>query len=403
MTIIKRRKTTTVQIGNVLLGCKNPIVIQAMTNTPTANVEKTVSQIKELADTGAEMVRITINDEAAVKAVPDIIKNLQKDGYNLPIIGDFHYNGHILLTKNPEAAQMLSKYRINPGNTGKDDNFDTFIKLAKKYQKPIRIGINWGSIDKKILTDLHEINEKKKKPLSIKEICYEAMVQSALGSAKKAEELGLAKDKIVLSVKISDVQDLIAVNRMLAQKCDYVLHVGLTEAGSFMQGITSSAAALGILLQEGIGDTIRISLTPGPGRPRSDEVRVAQALLQGMGFRQFRPKVTSCPGCGRTDSEFFITLAAETEKFIEANLTEWKKKYPGVEQLHIAVMGCVVNGPGESKDADIGISLPGKDEISIAPVYIDGKLYCRLKGKDIFGQFKKVLVEFIKRKYSDLP
>jgi (E)-4-hydroxy-3-methylbut-2-enyl-diphosphate synthase len=390
----QRRKTLTVKIGEILMGSGQPVVIQAMTNTPTADVKKTVAQIKELADAGAELVRITINDEAAMRAVPKIKKELRDQGCAVPIIGDFHYNGHLLLSKYPECAKLLDKYRINPGNTvqkGKSSPFEMMIKTAVKYDKPVRIGINFGSLDQRLYNELMEENKELTKPKLVEDVIYEAMIRSALDSAEHAEKLGLGKDKIVLSVKMSKLQDMVRVNELLAKRCDYVLHLGLTEAGSGMAGAVASAAGLAILLQQGIGDTIRISLTPEPGAPRSLEVEACKNLLQAMGLRYFRPQVTSCPGCGRTNSKRFITLAKEVNDYIDQNIEDWKVKYPGVEKLTIAVMGCVVNGPGESKHADIGISLPGNQEEPICPVYIKGKLYKKLTGENVREQFLRIL------------
>jgi (E)-4-hydroxy-3-methylbut-2-enyl-diphosphate synthase len=398
-----RRKTKTVKVGNVSLGSEHPIVIQSMTNTVTADVKNTVLQIKELVDSGSELVRITINNEQAMKAVPDIINKLTASGYDVPIVGDFHFNGHTLLAKYPRSAGLLSKYRINPGNVGggatHDKNYEAIIKLAIKHDKPVRIGVNWGSIDKSIFVALMEKNNSLKVPKLFKEIMYEAMIKSALESAQFAEKLGLTKEKIVLSAKMSDVQDLIRVNELLAQKCDYVLHIGLTEAGSAEKGITASSAALAILLQQGIGDTIRVSLTPEPNVPRSKEVLVCQHILQSMNFRAFRPSVTSCPGCGRTNSDEFIILAKEVETYINQRLKEWIEKYPGVEKIHIAVMGCVVNGPGESKYADIGICSPGQGESPVYPVYIAGELFKKLKGNNIKNEFLDILEEYLKNRF----
>lgn len=398
-----RRETTTVEIGHVKMGSEHPIVIQSMTNTPTADVEATIKQIKELEDAGSELVRITVNDFEAMEAVPKIIKKLRADGYVAPIIGDFHYNGHILLHKFPEAAKALDKYRINPGNVGKknkrNENFALMIEAAIKYDKPIRIGVNGGSLDEELLTQLMDENATLEQPKDAKEVFYEAMVQSAINSADSAIKLGMTKEKIVLSVKMSDVQDMINVYSLLAQRCDYVLHLGLTEAGADIKGISASSAALSVLLQQGIGDTIRISLTPEPGKGRDLEVKTCKALLQSMGFRYFMPMVTSCPGCGRTNSDKFVHLAKDVTAYIEKNMPIWKKTYPGVEKMSIAVMGCVVNGPGESKHADIGISLPGSSEAPSIPVYQDGELLTVLKGDDIKEQFIDILNAYIKQRY----
>ena len=402
--IEKRRKTNTVTIGNIKMGSEHPIVIQSMTNTPTADIKATVKQIKELEDAGSELVRITVNDFEAMEAVPKIIEILRKDGYKVPIIGDFHYNGHILLHKFPEAAKALDKYRINPGNVGKknkrNENFALMIEAAIKYNKPIRIGVNGGSLDDELLTELMDKNATLENPKDAKEVFYEAMVQSAINSAESAIKLGLSKEKIVLSVKMSDVQDMINVYSLLAKRCDYVLHLGLTEAGADIKGISASSAALSILLQQGIGDTIRISLTPEPGKGRDLEVKTCKALLQSMGFRYFMPMVTSCPGCGRTNSDKFVHLAKDITAYIEKNMPKWKKIYPGVEKMSIAVMGCIVNGPGESKHADIGISLPGSSEAPSIPVYQDGELLKVLKGENIKEQFITILKTYINSKYS---
>ncbi|MFC1616699.1 flavodoxin-dependent (E)-4-hydroxy-3-methylbut-2-enyl-diphosphate synthase [Candidatus Margulisiibacteriota bacterium] len=374
----KRHKTLTVKIANIAIGSRNPIVIQSMTNTPTANVKATVKQVRELAKAGSELVRITINDEAAMKAIPAIVKQVQ-----VPIIGDFHYNGHILLSKFPESAKLLAKYRINPGNVGQEKNFEAMIQAAIKHDKPVRIGVNWGSL-----------NIKSEKAVT-KASMHNILVKAAIDNAKKAIKLGLAKDKIILSVKTSEIPDLIAVNRKLAKKCDFPIHLGLTEAGSGVQGLTASAAALSILLSEGIGDTIRISLTPSPGTPRSQEVEACKALLQSLELRYFKPKVTSCPGCGRTASDYFIKLAEQTNKFVDKNIDNWKQKFPGVEKLQIAVMGCIVNGPGECKHSDIGICLPGAGEKPVALVYIKGKLAHKLQGNDLDKQFQGIINEYL--------
>ncbi|NQY75193.1 MAG: flavodoxin-dependent (E)-4-hydroxy-3-methylbut-2-enyl-diphosphate synthase [Candidatus Margulisbacteria bacterium] len=399
-----RRSTPTVTIDNVLMGTDHPVVVQSMTNTPTANVSATAAQIKELADAGSELVRITVNDFEAAKAVPDIKKRLTDVGCNVPLIGDFHYNGHVLLTKHPETAQTLAKYRINPGNVGKgakrDENFATMIEVALSHQKPVRIGVNWGSLDQDLFTTMMDDNAKLPEPKSFKNVVYDAMVKSALDSAQLAESLGLPKDKIVLSVKMSDVQDMIHVYRQLSEKCNYVLHLGLTEAGGAVKGITASAAALGILLNDGIGDTIRMSLTPEPGKSRALEVQGCTHLLQSLGLRFFMPSVISCPGCGRTDSDGFIHLAKDINTYIEDSMPTWKESYPGVEKLTIAVMGCVVNGPGESKFADIGISLPGTQEDPSVPVYKDGKFFKTLKGNQIKKEFITILDTYISEKYS---
>ena len=404
MEIIKRRKTPTVKIDSVSLGCDHPIAIQSMTDTPTANIEATLKQTIELIEAGSELVRLTINDDDAASAVPTIIKRLRDQGHNTPIIGDFHFNGHTLLRKYPACAKVLSKYRINPGNVGKgnrhDENFTEIVKIAVDHNKAVRIGVNWGSLDQELLTGLMDKNAKLKNPKDFKEVTYEAMIKSALTSAQLAQKAGLKKNKIVLSVKMSILQDMVTVYSKLAKQCDYVLHLGLTEAGADAQGITSSAAALGILLQQGIGDTIRVSLTPQPNVPRSREVEICKQLLQSMGLRYFKPSVTSCPGCGRTSSNYFQYLAKDISEHIVRKMPIWKNQYPGVEKLKIAVMGCVVNGPGESRHADIGISLPGASEKPIAPVYADGKELKTLKGERIKEEFIEILEHYIHAKFK---
>ncbi|MBF0484308.1 MAG: flavodoxin-dependent (E)-4-hydroxy-3-methylbut-2-enyl-diphosphate synthase [Candidatus Omnitrophica bacterium] len=403
MSIKSRRKTPVVKIGMVCIGGNCPIAVQAMTNTPTANVTATYSQTVELIRAGSELVRWTINDDKAAIGAEKVILRLRKNGYLTPIIGDFHYNGHILLREFPLLAKALDKYRINPGNVGSgdkhDDNFVQIVNIAVKNKKPVRIGVNGGSLDQGVLAKLMDANSKAKKPLATNEVVYQAMVKSALDSAAMAQKIGLRKDQIVLSVKMSRLQDMVAVYEQLAKKCDYVLHLGLTEAGGDIEGISSSSAALAILLQQGIGDTIRVSLTPQKGFLRSREVEVCQALLQSMGLSYFFPSVISCPGCGRTSSHNFQKLAEEVRIHIKKNIKQWKKKYPGVEKIKIAVMGCVVNGPGESKHADIGISLPGSSEELKAPVYIKGKLVKILPGKNLTQQFLRILDWFIKNDY----
>lgn len=408
-----RKNTVQVQVGKIKIGggigktTPAPVAIQSMTNTPTANVQATFKQICELIDAGSELVRITVNDLAAAQAVPKIKARLLKAGApysQTPIIGDFHYNGHTLLTNVPECAKALDKYRINPGNIGTkeahDYNFKTMIECAIKYNKPVRIGVNWGSLDQELFTSLMDKNGHTKTPKSDKEILYEAVVQSALNSANQAIKIGLPKNKIILSAKMSIVQDMIKVYQMLSSRTDLPLHLGLTEAGSNDQGIVASVAALSVLMQAGIGDTIRVSITPTPGAPRAREVEICKYILQTMGIRHFRPMVTSCPGCGRTSSDFFQKLAAQVNAHIAKKMSQWKAKYPGVESLQIAVMGCIVNGPGESKHADIGISLPGKTEQPIAPVYIEGKQFTILKGQKIPQQFIKILEEYIQKRFS---
>jgi len=399
-----RRKTHTVHVGNVPVGGDFPVVIQSMTDTPTADVKSTFEQTISLIEAGSQLVRWTVNDDDAARNVPEIIKKLRDKGFNTPIIGDFHFNGHTLLQKHPACAKMLAKYRINPGNVGRgdrhDENFSQIIKIAISYDKPVRIGVNWGSLDQELLTKLMDENAQQKNPKDFKEVTFDAMIQSALGSAGLAESLGMKKNKIVLSVKMSILQDMVTVYSRLAQKCDYALHLGLTEAGAEVQGITSSAAALAILLQQGIGDTIRVSLTPQPDVPRSREVEVCKHILQALGMRYFKPSVTSCPGCGRTSSNFFQILARDINDHIERKMPSWKKQYPGVEKLKIAVMGCVVNGPGESRHADIGISLPGTSEGPVAPVYENGEKTCTLKGDHIKDEFISILEKHIQKKFS---
>jgi len=400
------RRTPSVEIGSVMIGSEHPIVIQSMTNTLTADVEMTVRQIKELADAGSELVRLTVNDFEAMAAVPEIVLRLKEDGYETPLIGDFHYNGHLLLKKYPEGARALAKYRINPGNVGKgdkhDSNFSTMIECAIEFDKPVRIGVNWGSLDQELFTAMMEENGRLAEPKSFKDVVYEAMIRSALESAALAEKLGLGKDKIVLSVKMSDVQDMIRVYELLCERCDYVVHLGLTEAGGSPNGIVSSSAALGVLLHKGYGNTIRVSLTPEPGVGRDLEVKVCKMVLQSLGFRYFVPKVTSCPGCGRTNSDKFVHLAKDITTYVEEKMPEWKKIYPGVETLDLAVMGCVVNGPGESKYADIGISLPGSSEKPSIPVYQDGKLLTTLKGDSpsVKEDFIEILESYIEGRFG---
>ena len=405
MSEIVRRKTPTVQIGNIKMGSDHPIVVQSMTNTPTKYVDQTVEQIIELADAGSELVRVTVNDTEAMNAIPKIITILRAKGYDIPIIGDFHYNGHKLLANNEEAARLLAKYRINPGNVGKgekhDANFATMINMAIQYNKPVRIGVNWGSLDQELFTEMMEENAKLEKPKDFKDVVIDAMVRSAITSVEAAIKLGLPKEKIVVSVKMSEVQEMLEVYQVLAEKTDYVLHLGLTEAGTGVKGLISSGAALAVLLQKGIGDTIRISLTPEPGVPRSREVEACTSLLQAMNFRFFRPSVTSCPGCGRTDSDYFIHLAKDVNEHIAQKIKEWRPKFPGVEKIKIAVMGCIVNGPGESKYADIGISLPGMLESPRAPIYIDGRLSQTLEGDNIITEFIDILENYIQKKHQD--
>ena len=402
MELQARRKTPLVTIGPLKIGSDYPIAIQSMTDTPTGNVQATFNQTVELIDAGSELVRWTVNNDDAARAVPEIIKRLHDAGYPAPIIGDFHFNGHTLLHQHPACAQALAKYRINPGNVGKgerhDENFSSIVKIAVEHDKAVRIGVNWGSLDQELLTSLMDENAKLSQPKDFKEVTYEAMIQSALRSAELAQKLGCKKEKIVLSVKMSILQDMVTVYSHLAKMCDYALHLGLTEAGGDIPGISSSSAALSILLQQGIGDTIRVSLTPQPNVKRSREVEVCKAILQAMGLRYFKPSVTSCPGCGRTSSNYFQYLAQDINSHIERKMPLWKKEFPGVEKIKIAVMGCVVNGPGESRHADIGISLPGAFEKPIAPVYIDGKEAVTLKGDHIKDEFIGILERYIRER-----
>jgi (E)-4-hydroxy-3-methylbut-2-enyl-diphosphate synthase len=403
MPKIIRRKTPTVTVGKVLLGSGHPIAIQSMTDTPTADIGATLAQTVLLAEAGAELIRWTINDDAAADAAVKIIQRLRESGLTSAFVGDFHFNGHSILAKHEDLAEMLDKYRINPGNVGKgahrDQNFAQIIRIAIKNRKPVRIGVNWGSLDQELLARMLDHNVSSSDPKDMKEIMFEVVLESALESAKYALELGLPKEQLVLSVKLSTVQDMVEVYQRLAERCDHVLHLGLTEAGSGIKGITASAAALAILLQKGIGDTIRVSLTPEPGTLRSKEVDVCRELLQGLGLRYFIPNVISCPGCGRTQSDYFQKLAADINAHIVSRMPEWRVKYPGVETLKIAVMGCVVNGPGESQYADIGISLPGDMEDPAAPVYADGKKIAVLRGDNIKDQFITVLENYISNKF----
>ena len=400
----QRHHTVPVDVGGVTVGGGAPIVVQSMTNTDTADVEATAKQVAALARAGSELVRITVDRDEAGAAVPHIKDRLARLGVKVPIVGDFHYIGHKLLADHPGCAEALDKYRINPGNVGfknkRDLQFSQIIEMALKYNKPVRIGANWGSLDQELLTRLMDENAKSAKPLDARAVTHEAMVQSALLSAERAEEIGLARNRIILSAKVSAVQDLIAVYSELARRSDYALHLGLTEAGMGSKGIVASAAALGVLLQAGIGDTIRISLTPEPGGDRTREVQVAQELLQTMGLRTFVPLVAACPGCGRTTSTTFQELAADIQGFIRDSMPEWKTRYPGVETLTVAVMGCIVNGPGESKHADIGISLPGTGEQPTAPVFIDGKKAATLRGPTLTADFKQMLIDYIERRFA---
>ena len=400
----QRRMTTAVKVGDVVVGGGAPVVVQSMTNTDTADIAGTVAQIAALARAGSEIVRITVDRDEAAKAVPHIRDALSKRGVRVPIVGDFHYNGHTLLTENPACAEALDKYRINPGNVGfkdkKDRQFSSIIDLALKYGKPVRIGVNWGSLDQDLLTHLMDENAKTAKPKPARAVMHEAIVQSGVMSADRAVELGLPADRIIISAKVSAVQDLISVYTMLADRCRYALHLGLTEAGMGSKGIVASSAAMGILLQAGIGDTIRYSLTPEPGGDRTLEVQAAQELLQTMGLRSFLPIVAACPGCGRTTSTVFQELARDVQTMIRERMPEWRAKYPGVEALNLAVMGCIVNGPGESKHADIGISLPGTGENPAAPVFIDGRKAMTLRGANIAADFKVVVEDYIEKRFG---
>ena len=404
MSISPRKFTQQVLVGNIKVGGGAPIVVQSMTNTDTADVAGSVNQIMQLSDAGSEMVRITVNSEEAANAVPDIVNQLTQKGYTVPIIGDFHFNGHKLLEKYPGCAELLSKYRINPGNVGKgkarDPQFQQMIEFACRYDKPVRIGVNGGSLDQAVLTRLLDENRQLSAPKPLSAITREAIVLSALESAAKAQELGLGKDKIILSCKISNVQELISIYEDLSSRCDYALHLGLTEAGMGSKGIVASSAALGILMQQGIGDTIRISLTPEPGAARTKEVIVAQEILQTMGFRSFTPMVIACPGCGRTTSDYFQRLAQDIQAYLRDQMPVWRNKYKGVENMEVAVMGCVVNGPGESKNANIGISLPGTGESPVAPVFEDGVKTVTLKGDNIAAEFHALVERYIESHYS---
>jgi (E)-4-hydroxy-3-methylbut-2-enyl-diphosphate synthase len=400
----RRHGTVPVKVGHVLVGGGAPIVVQSMTNTDTADVDSTVAQVAALSRAGSEIVRITVDRDEAAAAVPKIRERLDRVGVDVPLVGDFHYIGHKLLTDHPACAEALAKYRINPGNVGfkdkKDRQFSAIVELAAKHGKAVRIGANWGSLDQELLTHLMDENNKLPNPLDTRAITREAMVQSALTSAARAEEIGLPKDRIILSAKVSNVQDLIGVYQEVARRSDYAIHLGLTEAGMGSKGIVASSAALGILLQQGIGDTIRVSLTPEPGGDRTLEVKVAQEILQTMGFRTFVPLVAACPGCGRTTSTVFQELARDIQDWIQVSMPEWKSTYPGVETLNVAVMGCIVNGPGESKHADIGISLPGTGETPAAPVFIDGRKAMTLRGPTIAQEFKTLVSDYIDRRYG---
>lgn len=404
MPQIQRRRAVSVKVGSVKVGSDAPVVVQSMTNTDTADVESSIQQIAALARAGSELVRVTVNNDAAAKAVPYIVDGIRAKGWETPIIGDFHYNGHQLLRNYPDCARALAKYRINPGNVSigrkDDDNFRTMVEVAVEYQKPVRIGVNWGSLDQALLTKMMDENSKSANPLPAREVMMEAMVVSALDNAAAAERYGLRRDQIVLSAKVSGVRDLIDVYTELASRCDYALHLGLTEAGMGMKGVVASTAGLSPLLLAGIGDTIRVSLTPTPGGDRSEEVRCAQQILQSLSIRSFMPQVTSCPGCGRTTSTYFQELAERIQNYLVEQMPEWKKQYAGVEELKLAVMGCVVNGPGESKHANIGISLPGTFEEPKAPVYVDGKLFTTLKGDRIVEEFQLILDKYVEKRYG---
>ena len=404
MSEITRRKTVTTWVGGVPVGSAHPIVVQSMTNTDTADAEGTAQQVAQLHRAGSEVVRITVNNKEAARAVPEIWERLEDVGLEVPLVGDFHYNGHILLKEFPQTARVLAKYRINPGNVGAGRNFDknflTMIDVAKEFDKPVRIGVNWGSLDQQLLTKLMDENAALTQPKEARDVMIEAMLQSALLSAEMAEEHGLGHDKIIISAKVSNARDLWDVYRLLSQRCDYPLHLGLTEAGMGVKGAVSSTAGLAPLLAEGIGDTIRVSLTPDPGAPREKEVEIAQEILQALDLRSFAPTVTACPGCGRTTSTLFQEMARDIQAYLKAQMPAWKEHYPGVETLKVAVMGCVVNGPGESKHADIGISLPGTGEDPKAPVYRDGKFVGTLQGPGIVEDFNKMLDEYVAARYG---
>ncbi len=399
-----RHTTTAVQVGHVLVGGRAPVVVQSMTNTDTADINATIEQIVDLALAGSELVRITVNNDASAKAVPFIRDGLDKRNITVPLIGDFHFNGHRLLKNHPDCAQALAKYRINPGNVGsgekKDSQFASMIETAIRFDKAVRIGVNWGSLDKDLVAEMMDKNADSPDPLNADDIMREIMVTSALRSAKKAEEIGLHHNKLILSCKMSGVQDLINIYQLLAKKCDYALHLGLTEAGIGSKGIVASTSALSVLLQQGIGDTIRISLTPEPGGKRTQEVQVGQEILQSLGLRAFMPQVIACPGCGRTTSTYFQKLAQDIQSYLRDQMPVWRKKYPGVENMDVAVMGCIVNGPGESKHANIGISLPGTGESPSAPVFVDGKKTITLKGDNIASEFQNIVLNYVKENYS---
>jgi (E)-4-hydroxy-3-methylbut-2-enyl-diphosphate synthase len=399
----ERRKSVEVDVGGVGVGGDNPVVVQSMTNTDTGDVERTVEQVAALAAAGSELVRVTVNNEAAAAAVPEVIARLHDLGVNVPIIGDFHYNGHLLLPRYPECARSLAKFRINPGNVGtkhRDANFQAIIELAIEYDTPVRIGVNWGSLDQRLLTDMMDANANSAAPKDAGQVLRDAMVESAMRSCALAEEIGLGHDRIIISAKVSSVPELVAVYRQLAPLSDYPLHLGLTEAGMAAKGLIASAVGLAPLLSEGIGDTIRVSLTPEPGGDRTEEVRAAQQILQSLQIRSFEPQVTACPGCGRTTSTFFQEMAQDIQTYIREQLPAWRDEYPGVEELDVAVMGCVVNGPGESKHANLGISLPGTFEDPVAPVYVDGEHFRTLKGDGLVDEFKMILQDYVARTYG---
>jgi (E)-4-hydroxy-3-methylbut-2-enyl-diphosphate synthase len=398
-----RRHTTTVLVGGVPVGSRHPVVVQSMTNTDTADADATALQVASLAHAGSELVRITVNNDAAARAVPEIVRKLRDLGVGVPLIGDFHYNGHQLLVEYPEMARALDKYRINPGNVGAkrhDQNFQTIVRVALENGVPVRIGVNWGSLDQTLLTELMNENAALPAPRTSREVMIEAMLASALRSAELAEQTGLPHDRIIISAKVSGVRDLVDVYRLLAARCDYPLHLGLTEAGMAMKGIVASTAGLAILLEAGIGDTIRVSLTPEPGGDRAEEVRVAQQVLQSLGLRSFLPQVSACPGCGRTTSTFFQEMAQQVQAYLRDQMPVWKARYPGIEELRVAVMGCVVNGPGESKHADIGISLPGTFEEPVAPVFVDGQLRTTLRGEGLVRDFRAILDAYVEQRYG---
>jgi (E)-4-hydroxy-3-methylbut-2-enyl-diphosphate synthase len=407
MSQLPRRRSVPVRIGRVMLGGDHPVVVQSMTNTDTADVEGTALQVRALAVAGSELVRITVNTEEAAAAVPAIAARVRELGSEVPLVGDFHFNGHKLLREYPECAATLAKYRINPGNVGRgskrDPQFAEMIEIACRHDKPVRIGVNWGSLDQDLLTRMMDENSSSAEPVEANDVVREALVVSALASAERAEELGLPHDRIVISCKVSGVQDLIAVYRNIAARCDYPLHLGLTEAGMGSKGIVASTAAMAVLLQEGIGDTIRVSLTPDPGGDRTREVIVAQEMLQTMGLRSFTPMVVACPGCGRTTSTYFQELAQKIQSHLRERMPEWRRRHPGVEEMTVAVMGCVVNGPGESKHANIGISLPGTGERPVAPVYVDGEKGPTLKGERIAEEFRELVEQYVERTYPGRP